>query len=100
MSTALKKQTPDSRPERQRLMDDHIVRLEVAAETLAAYIGYLNTQILREEDQEKSDPAILNALEAQKNVLLDERESLIDREDLIAKAIYVYGPIMKALYAS
>jgi hypothetical protein len=99
MSTALKKEIPN-RPEPRQLMDDDIVRLEVATETMAAYIGYLTTQIHKEEDQPAPNQWRIKALRAQKNVILDERQAMRpDNEELIAKAIYVYGPIMKALYA-
>lgn len=99
MSTALKKQTPNSPPEREKTETEKIVELETATETMAAYIGYLTTQIHKEEDNPMPDQARITALRAQKNVILDEREILVDREDLIAKAIYIYGPIMKALYS-
>lgn len=100
MSTALKKEQPD-RPESPKTATEKIAELESATETMAAYIGYLTTQIHKEEDQPTPDQAKIKALRAQKNVILDERQAITpDNEDLIAKARYVYGPIMKALYAS
>ncbi len=98
MSTALKKEQPS--PEPAKTQTEKIVELESATETMAAYIGYLTTQIHKEEDKPAPDEARIKALTAQKNVILDERRAMRpDNEELIAKAIYVYGPIMKALYA-
>lgn len=100
MSTALKKPIPDSQPEREKTETEKIVELECATETMAAYIGYLTTEIHKEEDQPTPDEEKLRALSAQKNVILDERQAITpDNQDLIAKARYIYGPIMKALYA-
>jgi hypothetical protein len=66
---------------------------------MMAYIGYLNTEIMKEEDKPKPNQAKLKALEAQKNTVLDERHAITpDADELIAKALYVYAPIMKALY--
>lgn len=77
-----------------------IVRLETATETMMAYIGYLNTEIMKEEDEPKPNQAKLKALRIQKNAVLDERQAITPvNEDLISKAVYVYAPIMKALYA-
>jgi hypothetical protein len=77
-----------------------IVRLETATETMMAYIGHLNTEIMKEEDQPKPNKVKIEALEAQKNVVLDERRAITsDNHKLIAKAIYVYAPIMKAFYS-
>lgn len=65
-----------------------------------AYIGYLNTEIMKEEDEPKPNQAKLKALRIQKNAVLDERQAITPvNEDLISKAVYVYAPIMKALYA-
>lgn len=100
MSTALKKPIPDSQPEREKTETEKIVELESATETMAAYIGYLTTEIHKEEDQPTPDEEKLRALSAQKNVILEERQAITpNNQDLIAKARYVYGPIMKALYA-
>ena len=98
MSTALKKQLPD-RPEQTKTETQKITELETATETIAAYIGYLTTQMHIEEDKPTPDELKIRALKAQKNALLDERKSITpDNEEMIAKALYVYGPIVKALY--
>lgn len=100
MTTAVKKQTPDPRQEPEKTEGQKIADLETATETMAAYIGYLSTQIINEEDQERPNQEKLKALEAQKDqVLKERREMRPDNYELIARAIYVYGPIMKALYA-
>lgn len=99
MSTALKKEIPN-RPERPMTELEKTAELETATETMAAYIGYLNTQIVNEENQETPNQGKLKALEAQKSqVLKERREMRPDNYELIARAIYIYGPIMKALYA-
>ncbi len=100
MTTAVKKQTPDPRQEPEKTEGQKIAELESATETMAAYIGYLNTQIVNEENREKPNQEKLKALEAQINqVLKERREMRPDNYELIAKARYIYGPIMKALYA-
>ena len=77
-----------------------IVRLETASETIAAYRGYLLKQVYNEEQQEVPNLMKLKALEAQLDVLVAEQKSITsDNHDLIAKAIYIYAPIMKALYS-
>lgn len=100
MSTALKKEQP-KQPEKRGLMDDHIVRLEVATETMMAYVGSLTTAIMNEEAQANPDKAKIEALQAEKNRVFQERKNIRpDDEALIAKGIYVYGRIMKAFYNS
>jgi hypothetical protein len=93
MSTALRK------PDPHETETAKIVRLETATETMMAYIGYLNTQIHKEEDQPNPNQAKIKALRDQKNVVVDERHAITpDHQDLIAKALYIYAPIMKAFY--
>lgn len=99
MSAALRRDPPEQ-PDATELMDDLIVRLEVATETMSAYIGYLTNQIHSEQDQPKPDQLKIKALEAEKSVVLKERRAVRpDNDELIAKAIYIYGPVMRALYA-
>jgi len=100
MSTALRKEDPVF-PEPHETETSKIVMLETATETLMAYIGYLNTEIHKEEDQPTPNISKIKALQDQKNAVLDERKAITpDNYDLIAKAVYVYGPIMNAFYAS
>jgi hypothetical protein len=99
MSTAVRKQPPGL-PDPHDTLTGQIVRLETATETMMSYIGYLNTEIMKEEDRTNPNQAKIKALRSQKNVVLDERRAITpDNEELIAKAIYVYAPIMKALDA-
>jgi hypothetical protein len=99
MSTAVREQPP-SLPDPHDTLTGQIVRLETATETMMSYIGYLNTEIMKEEDRTNPNQAKIKALRSQKNVVLDERRAITpDNEELIAKAIYVYAPIMKALDA-
>jgi hypothetical protein len=100
MSTALRKQEPVL-PDPHETETAKIVRLETATETMMAYIGYLNTQIHKEEDQVNPNQARIKALQDQKNAVLKERHAITpDDQELIAKALYIYAPIMKAIYAS
>ena len=100
MSTAVRKKKPPPRDPHET-ETGQIVRLEVATETMAAYIGYLNTQRMKEEeDQPKPNQAKIKALrEQQLHVVRERKEITPDNEELIAKALYIYAPIMKALYA-
>lgn len=100
MSTALRKEEPVL-PDPDDTLSAHIVRIETATETMMAYIGYLNTRIHTEEDQLTPNQAKLQALKLQKNVLLEERRAISsDTPDLIAKALYIYAPLVKAIYKS
>lgn len=98
MSTALQKQDPIF-PEPHETETSKIVMLETATETMMAYIGYLNTEIMKEEDQPKPNQAKIQALQDQMDVVSKERKAITpSNEKLIARALYVYAPIMKALY--
>jgi hypothetical protein len=98
MSTALRKQDPVF-PEPHETETSKIVMLETATETMMAYIGYLNTEIMREEDMAVPNQTKIQALQAQMDVVSKERKAINpDNVKLIAKAVHVYGPILKALY--
>jgi len=97
MSTAVRKQEPEA-PGPYDTETGQIVRLEVATETMMSYIGYLNTEIMKEEDQPKPNQARIDALEKQMQTVSSERRAIASDEKLIDKAIYVYAPIMKALF--
>ncbi len=78
-----------------------IARLETATETIMAYAGYLNTQIFNEEKKSGPNQAKIQALREEKEAVLLERRTMRPaNEKLIAKALYVYAPIMKALHAN
>ena len=97
MSTALRREE-ENNFEAEPTETAKIVRLETATETIMAYVGYLTNEILAEEDQEQPNSQRIRALRDQKQVLLSERKAIApDDETLIAKALYVYAPIMKAL---
>jgi len=100
MTSAIRRQEPTP-ADPQDTVTAEIVRLETATETMAAYIGYLTNQILDEEDQPKPNAAKIKALQAQLDTVVDEKHAITsDSHDLIAKALYIYAPIMKALYGS
>lgn len=78
-----------------------IARLETATETLMAYVGYLSTQIFYEEKTSSPNQAKIQAIREEKEAVLRERKAMRpDNESLIARAIYVYAPIMKALHSN
>src|SRR5471030_488364 len=96
MSTEIRKQEQNL-PDPFETETWFIVRLETATETMMSYIGHLTTEIMKEEDQPKPNRAKIEALRTQKDMILDERRAITpDNEKLIARAIYVYAPIMKA----
>ena len=99
MTTAARKQEPDP-PVPYDTETGQIVRLELATETMMEYIGYLNTEIMKEEDQPKPNQAKIQALEEQMQAVSKERKAIASDERLITKALYVYAPIVKALNAS
>jgi len=100
MSTALRKEEQEL-PDYRDTLTHKIVQLETATETMMAYVGYLNTEIMKEQEQQKPNQARIDALEEQMQTVLKERHAILpEDEKLIAKAIYVYAPIMKALYKS
>jgi hypothetical protein len=99
MSTRLRKEEP-TLPDPHDTETAKIVRLETATETMMAYIGYLNTEIMKEEDEPKSNQLKVQALQEQMDAVSRERKAIVpDNEKLIAKALYVYAPIVKALDA-
>ncbi|NJL70872.1 MAG: hypothetical protein HC888_04290 [Candidatus Competibacteraceae bacterium] len=99
MSTALRKQEPVL-PDPHETETAEIVRLETATETMMAYIGYLNTEIMKEEDKPKPNMLKIQALQDQMDAVSKERKLITpSNKKLIAKAIYVYAPIMKAIDA-
>lgn len=102
MMTALPKSSQDRPLEPEAETETmKIARLETATETMMAYIGYLNTQIFNEEKLTNPNQAKIEALEEQIQVVQSERNAIRPgNEKLIARAIYVYAPIMKALYAN
>ncbi|MBX9690971.1 MAG: hypothetical protein K2Z81_01205, partial [Cyanobacteria bacterium] len=58
-------------------------------------------QILDEEKRSSPNLARIEALREQKEIVLQERRSIRpDNDRMIARAIYVYAPIMKALYTN
>lgn len=100
MSTVLRKEEQDL-PDYRDTLTHQIVQLETATETMMAYVGYLNTEIMKEQEQKKPNQARIDALEEQMQTVLKERHAILPEDKkLIAKAIYVYAPIMKALYKS
>lgn len=73
-------------------------RLETAAETLAEYIGYLSTEIDAETGSQEPNDMRVRALQQQLEQVLAERRALApERNDLIARAIYIYGPLLAGM---
>ena len=48
-------------------------RLETATETLAEYIGYLNSEIYTEQDKAEPNAGRIEALERELEIVVDER---------------------------
>ncbi|MCC7528812.1 MAG: hypothetical protein IT342_09835 [Candidatus Melainabacteria bacterium] len=85
-------------PDYRDTLTHKIVQYEVATETMMAYVGHLNTEVMKEQEQPKPNQSKIDALEEQLQIVLNERHAILpDNERLIARAIYVYAPIMKAL---
>lgn len=75
-------------------------RLETATETLAEYIGYLNSEV--DSEQEKVSPNLerVAALEHELAIILGERRALTpSKRDIINRALYVYAPILKTMHS-
>lgn len=99
MTLSIGKQDTDQ-PVPEVTLTHKIAQLETAIETIAAYRGYLLKQVYDEEHQAVPNRLKLKALEAQLDIVVAEQKSITsDNSDLIAKAIYIYAPIMKALYS-
>lgn len=74
-------------------------RLEAATETLAEYIGYLNSEIGAEEDRGEPNLGRIEALGHELEILVDERRAITpDNLDLINRALYVYAPLLKPMH--
>lgn len=75
------------------------VRLEVATETLAEYIGYLSGEIDAEQDKLEPNADRIDALEQELDGVIDERRALApDNAMLINRVVYVYAPFLKQMH--
>jgi len=73
-------------------------RLETAIETLAEYIGYLNSEIDTEQDRPEPNTGRVDALEHELGIVLGERRLLTpDNLNIINRALYVYAPLLKRM---
>ncbi|WP_017160626.1 hypothetical protein, partial [Xanthomonas phaseoli] len=74
-------------------------RLEAATETLAEYIGYLNSEIDAEQDKAEPNAGRIEALEHELDIVVDERRAMTpDNLGLINRALYVYAPLLKPMH--
>jgi hypothetical protein len=74
-------------------------RLETATETLAEYIGYLNSEIDTEQDRSVPNADRVQALEHELHIVLGERRLLTPSNlDIINRALYVYAPLLKPMH--
>lgn len=96
MATTLKKSRPEPTGPDYRNTGT-AVEIEVATEIMMGYVGYLNTQIMNEEALAKPNKERIDAMQTQMKTVFDESNELITDRKLVTKALYVYGPIMKAL---
>lgn len=99
MATTLKKTGPESSEPNYRDTGT-AVEIEVATEIMMGYIGHLNTQIMNEEAQPKPNIEKIAAMQLQLDTVFKECNEIITDRKLVTKALYVYGPIMKALIKS
>lgn len=75
-------------------------RLETAAETLAEYIGYLNSEIDAEQDKSTPNTGRVDALTHELDIVLGERRLLTPGNlNIINRAIYVYAPLLKPMHS-
>lgn len=74
-------------------------RLETATETLAEYIGYLNSEIDTEQGKSAPNTGRVDALEHELDIVLGERRMLTpDNLNIINRALYVYAPLLKPMH--
>lgn len=74
-------------------------RLETATETLAEYIGYLNSEIDTEQGQPAPNTGRVAALEHELDIVLGERRLLTPNNlNIINRALYVYAPLLKPMH--
>lgn len=80
---------------------ERLDRYEGACNVMATYIGLLRTERLDERKKETPDHDKIQALKKQMDTIIDERHAMLpNSEELIAKALYVYAPIVKAMMFS
>lgn len=71
-------------------------RLEAATETLAEYIGYLNSEIDWEQEKATPNSERIVALEHELDIVLGERRALTSsNRDIINRALYIYAPMLR-----
>ncbi len=64
-------------------------------------IGLLRTERLNEQKKSSPNQEKIQTLKKQQNAIIDERDTmLLDNDELIDKAIYVYAPTVKAIIFS
>jgi hypothetical protein len=73
-------------------------RLEAATETLAAYIGYLSSEINIELGKSEPNLGRIEALKRELDIVWSERRLLTpDNTNIINRALYVYAPLLKPM---
>lgn len=99
MSAILKKPgSESSEPDYRK--NGTAVEIEVATEIMMGYVGHLTTEIMKEEAQPKPNQEKIEAMQFQHDLVFKECKDVITDRKLVTKALYVYGPIMKALIKS
>jgi hypothetical protein len=72
-----------------------------AKETMRICLVHLDARLMNEESSAEPIAAKLKALRTQIEIIKEERDNLSpDDHDLISKALYIYAPIMRAIYSS
>lgn len=74
------------------------VDFEVAVESLAAYLGWLDREIHRESLLATPNEVKLLALRVERDRIVHERKRITpERLDLVGRAVFVYAPFVKAV---
>lgn len=86
-------------PNKKTFTADEEIDFEVAKGLVLELQGYYARQRFAESQREKPDQKRLDALDKQAKALLKEHDGMyIGNEELEAKARYVYGPLVRALF--
>jgi hypothetical protein len=75
---------------------ERAARIETAVEVMAEMCGIIGTQLMQAEEAPAPDPEKIAALTAVLDELHAERRALT--AESLGKALYFYGPYLKALH--
>lgn len=88
-------------PKKKTFTPDEEIEFEVAKGLVSELHGYFTRQAFAESRKESPNKERLDALNKQARALFKEHATMyIGDEELEAKARYVYGPLVRALFAA